>query len=78
MLASSFDWDMIFSMPNLVFVVGCVIAVVAIIAGSWTSVLRQRSSDDLKLTLVERGLSADQIEKIVRARPKSHCENDES
>lgn len=74
MLAGNFDWNMIFGMPNLFIVfgggIGCLVAIVGIVAGTWEKVQRNRSLVDLKLLLIERGLSADEIEKIIRAKPE--------
>lgn len=70
-LAQSFNWTIVFGMPNIIFAVGAVIAVVGAIAAAWAYVNRQRSLDELKATLVQRGLSADEIERIVRAQPET-------
>jgi hypothetical protein len=62
MLASNFDWNMIFGMPNVFLVFGIgfgsLIAIIGIVAGTWEKVQRNRSLVDLKLLLIERGLSA--------------------
>jgi len=48
----------------------CVFAVpiVAIIAGVWSKVESRKSDNDLKRSMVERGMSADEIEPILAAK----------
>jgi len=76
MLADSFNWEMLFGMPNIIFVLGISVAIVGILAGAWVQVQRQRSLNELKLTLVERGLPAADIERIIRAKPSAAEQDD--
>jgi ABC-type bacteriocin/lantibiotic exporter with double-glycine peptidase domain len=48
----------------------CVFAVpiVAIVAGVWAKVEARKSDNDLKRSMVERGMSADEIERILAAK----------
>jgi ABC-type bacteriocin/lantibiotic exporter with double-glycine peptidase domain len=52
----------------------CVFAVpiVAIIAGCWSRVERAKSDNELKRSMVERGMSADEIERILAAKASKH------
>jgi hypothetical protein len=77
MLIGDFDWNMIFGLPNVIFVLGCGVAAIGILASSWVSVQRNRSIVDLKMMLVERGLSAEEIATIVRAKPEGSSDDDE-
>ena len=48
-------------------VVWVLIPLAAIIGGLWTGVAKTRSRNSLKQSMVERGLSADEIERILKA-----------
>ena len=56
--------------------IGCVTAIfistVAIISGVFSTIHRRRNEADLKRELIDRGMSADEISKIVEASP---CED---
>ena len=69
MLAESI-WSMVFRIPQLPIILGCLIPIVAIIAGVWYKLQRIRSENELKRTLVERGMSVEQIERVIAARTK--------
>jgi hypothetical protein len=43
------------------------IPIVAIVCGTWYKFERMRSADALKRKLVERGMSAEEIERVVKA-----------
>lgn len=47
---------------------GCLIPIVGIISGYWYKAQKVRAEHDLKRMLAERGMSADEIERIVAAR----------
>jgi hypothetical protein len=49
---------MIFSVP-----------IVAIVAEAWRKVEQARSQNDLKRSMVERGMSANDIERVIAAQP---------
>jgi hypothetical protein len=59
---------------NTVAVV-CVFSVpiVAIVATFWSGVEKTRSRNDLKRSMVERGMSADEIERVMAAGGKDKC-----
>ncbi len=50
--------------------IGLLISVVGIIAHYWYKAQQVRSENELKRTLVEQGLSADEIERIIAAKGK--------
>ena len=58
----------------LVFLVGGTIAVIAIVGGCIARVLVHREEARLKARMVERGFSAEEIERVVHASP-SHAIN---
>lgn len=43
--------------------------IVAVIAGVWRKTEQSRAELDLKRSMVERGMSADEIERVIAARP---------
>ncbi len=78
MLASSL-WESAFRMPQIAIIMGCLIPIVGIIASFWYKAQKVRSEHQLKRTLIERGASADEIERILAAgaerRPGSDPHN---
>jgi len=44
------------------------IPIVAIIAGAWVSIERMRSQNDLKRSMVERGMSVEEMERVLAMR----------
>ena len=60
-------WQVIFGMPQIAIIMGCLIAIVGIVASYWYKAQKVLSANVLKRTLVERGLSADEIERIIAA-----------
>ena len=69
MLAGS-AWEFIFGMPQIAVIMGCLIPIASIIASFWYKAQKVQSENELKRTLVEQGLSADDIERIIRAKAK--------
>ena len=49
---------------------GVVITLVALVSASITSINRQRSEADLKRDMLDRGMSADEIAKVISATRK--------
>ena len=57
-------WD-----QNSIAVVGVFsIPVIAILASVWSQVERRRSDNELKHSMIERGMSADDIERVMSAK----------
>ena len=69
MLANSL-WEYIFDMPQLPIIMGCLIPIVAIIAKVWYNTQKMRAEHELKQSMVERGMSVDEIERVIAARPR--------
>ncbi len=63
-------WEWVFGMPQIAIIMGCLIPIVAIVSGNWHKTHKVRAEHDLKRMLAERGMSADEIERIVAARPR--------
>ena len=63
-------WQVIFGMPQIAVIMGCLIPIAGIIAGAWCKAQNTRSEAELKRTLVEQGLSADDIVRIIAAKAK--------
>ena len=65
-------WQGIFEMPQIAIImgclVGCLIPIVGIIAFYWYKAQKVRSENELKRTMVDRGMSADEIERILAAQ----------
>jgi len=66
MLAESV-WARMFEMPQIAIVMGCLVPVVGVIALAWYHAQKVRSDHELKRTLVDRGMSAEEIERIIAA-----------
>ncbi len=66
MLAESL-WQSIFQMPQISVIMGCLIPIAGIVGGYWYSAQKMRSEHELKKTMIERGLSAAEIERIMAA-----------
>ncbi len=73
MLAANI-WELIFRMPQIAVIMGCLIPIVGIISGYWYKAQKVRAEHDLKRMLAERGMSADEIERIVAARSSADHE----
>ena len=74
MLAGS-AWQVIFGMPQIAVIMGCLVPIAGIIASAWCKAQNVQSENELKRTLVEQGLSADDIERIIRAKAKEPTES---
>ncbi len=61
-------WQVIFGMPQIAIIMGCLIPIVSVISSYWYKAQKVRSEHELKRKLVDRGLSADEIERIMAAQ----------
>ncbi len=66
MLAYSI-WESIFRIPQLPIIMGCLIPITAIIGDFWYKAQKVKSDKDLKLSMLERGMSAEEIERVISA-----------
>ncbi|UCG31658.1 MAG: hypothetical protein JSU68_08315 [Phycisphaerales bacterium] len=78
-LQAGFDWSALLDEDVLVFLIplaGCVIGLAAVIGHTWYRVVKAKSEAELKRLMIEQGLSADEIERIIEAGPESMRETD--
>ena len=68
-------WQVIFGMPQIAVIMGCLIPIVSVIGGYWYKAQKARSENELKRTLVDRGLSVDEIERIMDAGHEDRSES---
>lgn len=61
--------EIIWDADALRAVMGMSIPLVTLIGYYWMKVQRTRSQDDLKRSMVERGMSVEEIERVIAARP---------
>ena len=73
MLASAF-LETIVSIPQLPIILGCLVPIVAIVVSFSHKTHVARSDNDLKRSMVERGMSADEIERVLAAK-SSHADH---
>ncbi len=66
MLAYSL-WESIFRIPQLPIIMGCLIPISAILGYFWYSTQKNKQNNDLKKSMVERGMSAEEIERVISA-----------
>lgn len=64
-MLAEFPWNA----DMLGIVMGCGIPIVAIVGYFWYKVAKTTSENELKRTLAERGMSAEEIERVVAAKP---------
>ena len=76
MLANSV-WNLVFGMPQVIFVMGGLVAVVAIGGSYWSEFQKAQSENRLKRSMVERGMNADEIERIMATRTNGDGKNDQ-
>ena len=48
------------------------IPIIAVVATFWSQVERRKSDNELKRSMVERGMSAEDIERIISAKTGKH------
>ncbi len=56
-------------MIAMAFGMGCILGLAGIVSGTIGSIHRRRSEMDLKREMIERGMSADEITKIIESAP---------
>lgn len=67
MLAESTIWYAIFGMPQVAILMACVISLGSVIAYYWHKTIVDRSANELKQSMIERGYSAEDIERTLAA-----------
>ena len=66
--ASGFDWNALFDEDVIVFLIplaGCLIGLAAVVGYTWYWVVKAKTEADLKKSMIEKGMSADDIERII-------------
>ncbi len=66
MLADSLR-ESIFRIPQLPIIMGCLIPITAIICSFWFKAQKNKHDHDLKQSMLERGMSAEEIERVISA-----------
>ncbi len=65
-------WEKVFDLPQIAIVgglaIGCLVPIAGIISSYWFKVQKVRSENALKRTMVERGMSVDEIERVIAAQ----------
>ena len=75
-MLSEQTWQVIFGMPQIAVIMGCLFPIVGVIAIHWYKAQKVRFECDLKLRLAERGTSADEIERIIAAQAQEPSDPD--
>lgn len=66
MLADAF-WSSLFEMPQIAIVMGSLSSIAVVLGIVWYQVERVKSNNELKRSLVDRGMSSEEIERIMEA-----------
>ena len=66
MLAYSL-WESIFRLPQIAVIMGCLVPIAAILGSFWYKAQKNKQDNDLKRTMLERGMSAEEIERVISA-----------
>ena len=71
-ILADFDWNLLrgneeILVPVTVFGVGLIIAITAIVGHYWRRERQAGYDAELKRTMLERGMSAEDIERVIRA-----------
>ena len=59
--------EIIWNESTIAIALGCMIPIAAIVGGYWHKIEKTRSDNELKRSMVERGMSADEIERVLAA-----------
>jgi hypothetical protein len=73
-MMAELNWDRLLHPSSLAVIATFLVPIVGVIAYYWARVQSTRSTNALKRTLAERGMSADEIERVVAARPSEEKE----
>jgi hypothetical protein len=70
-LIAAFDWDYLFDMPNLLFLLAALVAIAGIVAATWHNTAIATERLRLKQMMVERGYSPEDIVRVVNGGEQS-------
>ena len=62
-----FDWSRLLKPETLIFIMAGVVAVSAIVLAHWSRVREVEAASRLKQKMIDRGFSADEIERVLNA-----------
>ena len=71
-MLAELDWSRVLQPEVLSIVLGCSIVIFAILGHYLRSALKTKSENDLKQSMVERGMSAEEIERVLSTRSSKH------
>lgn len=66
--SATIDWGDLVTMPEIIFVIGGIIAVAAIVAPQVRRMRRASEEARLKEQMIQQGFSASEIERVIRAQ----------
>lgn len=61
--------EIIWNEKTLAIVLGCAIPIIAILGGIWFKIERVKSDNNLKRRMIERGMSVEEMERVLSIRP---------
>ena len=61
--------EVVWRTETLAIAFGCSIPIIAIIASSWASIEKTKSNNALKRDMIARGMSVEEIERVLSAKP---------
>ena len=64
LMLSEITWNL----PMIATVMGCAIPIAAIVGAAWYKIASVTSENDLKRSMVQRGMSVDEIDRVLAAR----------
>ena len=67
MMLAEINWNGYFAVGRISIIMGCLIPFTWAIATAWKGIEKNKSDNALKRSLVERGLSIDEIERVLSA-----------
>lgn len=67
-MLAEFNWNAMLQPQVIAIIMGCLIPIVGSLAFAWRSIEKTKSENALKRTLAERGMKADEIERVLAAK----------
>jgi hypothetical protein len=61
--------DIVWDQNTVMWVCIFAVPIASILGGIWYKIERVRSDNELKRTMIERGMSAEEIERVIVAKP---------
>ena len=76
MLAYSL-WESFFDIPQLAIIMGCLVPISAILGHFWFSAQKNKQNNALKQSMLERGMSVEEIERVISAGVENDDDDEE-